>query len=50
MAKKEWVACGECETEFKVISDNHDSILYCPYCGYELEDDLIEDDYDWDDR
>lgn len=49
MAKKEWTVCGECETEFRVISDNHDPIVYCPYCGYELEDDVIDED-EWDDE
>jgi uncharacterized paraquat-inducible protein A len=48
MAKKEWTTCEECETEFRVISDNHNSIAYCPYCGYELE---FEDDEDeWNDE
>lgn len=47
MTKKDWVTCSECESEFRVISDNHDSIGYCPYCGYELEEDCDDDD-DWD--
>ena len=50
MAKKEdWTTCGSCTLEFRVISDNHESIGFCPFCGYELEeeDELLEDE-EWD--
>jgi uncharacterized paraquat-inducible protein A len=46
MAKKdEWTTCGECESEFRVISDNHEHAAFCPFCGYEL-DDQTEDEWD----
>lgn len=49
MAKKdEWTTCGECESEFKIISESLDTAGFCPFCGYEL-DDLIEED-EWDDE
>jgi uncharacterized paraquat-inducible protein A len=50
MAKNsEWTTCEECENEFKVISDTHLPISYCPYCSYELEDySNYGDDDEWD--
>ncbi len=46
MAKKdEWTTCGECTAEFRVISDTHEVASFCPFCGYELEEeDLSEED------
>jgi uncharacterized paraquat-inducible protein A len=45
MAKKgDWLTCQECESEFKVISDRHEQIAYCPYCGYDIEEDEEEDE------
>ena len=45
MAKKDdWITCQECESEFRVISDNHDPVLNCPFCGYELDEEDLDDD------
>ena len=50
MAKKDdWTTCGECEAEFKIISDSLDTAGFCPYCGYELEEDDLSEDEEWDD-
>ena len=47
---KDWVECGSCQTEFKVISDIDDIVAFCPYCGadMELDDDEDEDYIDYD--
>lgn len=46
----DWVECGSCQTEFKVISDNDDDVAFCPYCGadIELDDSVDHEDYDFD--
>lgn len=50
---KKTIACPEpnCEADFE-ISHQMDDIMYqvsfCPFCGTELEQDLIIDDEDWD--
>lgn len=41
---KDWVECGGCQTEFKVISDIDDIVAFCPYCGADIE--LNDDDED----
>ena len=43
-----WVECGYCETEFRVVSDSMDSVAYCPYCGEDIQQE--EDEYEEDDE
>ena len=47
----DWIECGDCGAEFKVISDFEESIEYCPYCGSiveEPDDDRDEDEEEYD--
>jgi hypothetical protein len=49
MAKKDdWTTCGSCTLEFRVISENHETVGFCPYCGYELDDEPLAEDEEWD--
>lgn len=49
MAKKdEWTTCGECAAEFRVIAENNEIIGFCPFCGYELEEEELPEDEEWD--
>jgi rRNA maturation endonuclease Nob1 len=43
----DWHYCENCDTEFKVISDDLDKVEFCPSCGEEIVDES-EDDEDWD--
>ena len=47
----DWHYCENCDSEFKVVSDNLDDILYCPFCSEEIEqeEEEEEDDY-WTDE
>jgi rRNA maturation endonuclease Nob1 len=50
MSKKDsWLSCEACESEFKIFSDSDEDVLFCPYCGYELENKLDEEEWDIDD-
>jgi rRNA maturation endonuclease Nob1 len=47
--KDDWITCGECESEFKIISDSIENADYCPFCGefmeqIDEEEDMVEDD------
>lgn len=45
----DWHYCENCDTEFKVISDELDEVAFCPYCGEEiLDEDDEEDNEEWD--
>lgn len=49
-----WITCDDCGEEFRVITDSHNEIQFCPLCGSDLpiidEDDEDEDhDEDEDD-
>lgn len=50
---KDWVECGSCWAEFRVVSDTDEPLAYCPYCGGELdletEDEDEDEDYDFED-
>jgi DNA-directed RNA polymerase subunit RPC12/RpoP len=47
MTKKDsWLNCDACNSEFKVFSDSDDSVLFCPYCGYELEH-ILDEELEW---
>jgi DNA-directed RNA polymerase subunit RPC12/RpoP len=39
-----WHECGSCTAEFRVVSDTDEPIEFCPYCGYEIVDDVDEDE------
>lgn len=43
----DWHYCESCESEFKVVSDNLDDILYCPFCSEEIETEADEDEDDY---
>ena len=45
----DWVTCGSCEAEFKVLSDSDETVSYCPYCAEEIIPEVDEDDdgIDW---
>lgn len=50
MSKKDsWLSCEACESEFKIFSDSDDEISFCPYCGYELENQAENTDWDLED-
>lgn len=34
-----WIACSECEEEFRIITESLDKPTLCPFCGSDLEDD-----------
>lgn len=44
-----WYTCNSCETEFRVVSDSHEHIDFCPFCGsvIEPEEDELEPDDDF---
>jgi rRNA maturation endonuclease Nob1 len=46
---KDWIECQSCLTEFRVVADTDESIMFCPYCGGEIEhkDDEDEEDYEY---
>lgn len=37
-----WIECGCCGAEFRVVSDCTDGVAFCPFCGDNV--DLPEDD------
>jgi transposase-like protein len=43
-----WIVCNSCESEYKVVSSISNDLTqsYCPFCGSDLEDQLVEEDYD----
>lgn len=45
---EDWVECGSCQTEFKVISDIDDIVAFCPYCGADIEIDDEEEEFEED--
>tara|TARA_Y100000592_G_scaffold101194_1_gene186691 strand:+ start:6634 stop:6801 length:168 start_codon:yes stop_codon:yes gene_type:complete len=48
------IACVSCEAEFTIkhdLDDYHYQILYCPFCGSDIDDPDFEDDIiDWEDE
>ena len=49
MRTNDWVTCGDCEEEFKVVS-THERAEFCPFCGstsLEIEEDLDDDEDDY---
>ena len=47
---KDWVECGSCWAEFRVVSDTDELVAFCPYCGsdVEMEPDEDEEEYEED--
>lgn len=39
----DWHYCENCDTEFKVISDDLDEVAFCPFCGEEITEEGDED-------
>lgn len=35
--RNEWIECGGCLAEFRVISDNGELVEFCPFCGGPIE-------------
>lgn len=44
----EWHYCENCDSEFKVITDELASVQFCPLCGEEIRQEEDEDPYEWD--
>lgn len=44
----EWHYCENCDSEFKVITDELDPVQFCPLCGEEIQQEEDEDPYEWD--
>jgi len=40
----DWTTCPSCEEEFKLVSDCTLSPLFCPYCGEDLPEELLDDE------
>lgn len=40
----EWLSCGACDAEFKVVSTSDEPVQWCPYCGTYIENDEDEAD------
>lgn len=40
----DWITCPSCEEEFKLVSDCTLSPQYCPYCGEDLPEELLDDE------
>ena len=48
MIDDNWIVCNSCESEYKVVSSISNDLTqsYCPFCGSDLEDQLVEEEYD----
>ena len=44
-----WIECGDCGSEYRVISDLDTKPQYCPFCGSLAEEEPDEDDEEQDD-
>jgi len=44
MENNQTIECEDCGNTFTVEYEGKDPIVYCPFCGDEIE--LIEDDYE----
>ena len=44
-----WHECTSCDAEFRVVSDSHDTIEFCPYCGEPIlhEEEALDIDEDF---
>lgn len=41
-----WITCENCEEEFRVITDSHNEVQFCPLCGNDIPEEIDEDDED----
>jgi uncharacterized Zn-finger protein len=41
---KDDFTCGYCDTEFQITHDHLQPILFCPFCGTEMEHEDVADD------
>lgn len=44
-----WITCASCEEEFRVITDSHNEIQFCPLCGADIPEEDEDEDSDEDD-
>lgn len=45
------IVCQSCEAEFKIkhsLNDHQYCILYCPFCGSDIDDPDYMDEIEWD--
>lgn len=47
--EKEFV-CDDCESEFKIVSENIEEVTYCPYCSNIISKDEEFESEEWDDQ
>lgn len=50
MEKTHLIVCEECETESTVVSESHDPIQFCPFCGEYIDEDDHEEEEDWEEE
>jgi rRNA maturation endonuclease Nob1 len=43
-----WKECEDCGEEFRVITDSHNDVQYCPLCGSPLP--IVDEDEDDEER
>lgn len=46
-----WITCDDCGEEFRVITDSHNEVQFCPLCGSDLplvDEDEEDEDHDED--
>ena len=46
MEKEYEFHCEDCDTSFKILTESDEKPTYCPFCGFELEDNIEEDEDD----
>ena len=47
------IVCQSCEAEFRIkhsLNDRHYHIMYCPFCGSNVDDPDYVDDIEWSDE
>lgn len=42
----DWITCESCEEEFRVVCDTVSPVIYCPFCGADIEVDEDTSDYE----
>lgn len=43
-----WIECNNCHEEFRVISDALASVEYCPFCGDDIVEEELDEEFDED--
>lgn len=39
-----WINCDTCDEEFRVISESLSHVVFCPFCGTDIEYEEDEED------